>query len=99
MSTQKCRNIRMSFRSATSVKRGPETSAMTIDWRNKIVSVVVPIVLMVASTGSARSAGWELVFSDEFSGDKLDRTKWATRYIYNNEKMDHLNDEKQRYRD
>jgi beta-glucanase (GH16 family) len=47
----------------------------------------------------AWSAGWELVFSDEFNGDKLDRTKWATRYIYNNETMDHFKDENQRYRD
>jgi beta-glucanase (GH16 family) len=47
----------------------------------------------------AWSSGWELVFSDEFNGDKLDRTKWATRYIYNNETMDHFNDEKERYRD
>jgi beta-glucanase (GH16 family) len=38
------------------------------------------------------------VFSDAFDGDKLDRAKWATRYIYNNETMDHK-DENQRYRD
>ena len=65
----------------------------------KHILSVVPIVLVVASAGPARSAGWELVFSDEFNGDKLDRTKWATRYIYNNETMDRFNDEKQRYRD
>ena len=47
----------------------------------------------------ANSAGWELVLSDEFNGDKLDRTKWATRYLYQNETLDHFNDEKQRYRD
>jgi len=51
------------------------------------------------SPAPAHSAGWELVFSDEFNDDKLDRTKWATRYIYQNETMDHFNDEKQRYRD
>ncbi|WP_354101367.1 glycoside hydrolase family 16 protein [Bradyrhizobium sp. RT5a] len=50
-------------------------------------------------TKAAWSAGWELVFSDEFNGAKLDRTKWATRYIYENETMDHFNDENQRYRD
>jgi beta-glucanase (GH16 family) len=51
------------------------------------------------SAGPAHSAGWELVFSDEFNGDRLDRNKWATRYIYQNETMDHFNDEKERYRD
>jgi beta-glucanase (GH16 family) len=50
-------------------------------------------------TKPAWPAGWELVFSDEFNGDKLDRAKWATRYIYNNETMDHFNNENQRYRD
>jgi beta-glucanase (GH16 family) len=53
----------------------------------------------VLPTKAAWSAGWELVFSDDFNGDKLDRTKWATRYIYNNETMDHFKDENQRYRD
>jgi beta-glucanase (GH16 family) len=51
------------------------------------------------SAAPAHSAGWELVFSDEFGGDALDRNKWATRYIYQNETMDHFNDEKERYRD
>ena len=37
--------------------------------------------------------------SDEFNGDKLDRAKWATRYLYQNETMDHFNDENQRYGD
>ena len=60
---------------------------------------VLLISLAVTSTRPAWSAGWELVFSDEFNGDKLDRTKWATRYLYNNETMDHFNDENQRYRD
>jgi beta-glucanase (GH16 family) len=57
------------------------------------------IILLVAPARPAWSAGWELVFSDEFDGDKLDRTKWATRYIYNNESTDHFNDENQRYHD
>lgn len=56
-------------------------------------------VSAVLPTKPAWSAGWELVFSDDFNGDKLDRTKWATRYIYNNETMDHFKDENQRYRD
>lgn len=57
------------------------------------------IVLAVGSAAPAWCAGWELVFSDEFNGDKVDRTKWATRYIYENETLDRFKDEKQRYRD
>jgi hypothetical protein len=49
---------------------------------------VLLVILAAAPTRPAWSAGWELVFSDEFDGDKLDRTKWATRYLYNNETMD-----------
>ena len=60
---------------------------------------LILIAVFTASAAPARSSGWELVFSDEFNGDKLDRTKWATRYIYENETMDHFNDEKGRYRD
>ena len=26
--------------------------------------------------------GWNLIFSDEFDGDSLDRSKWCTRYVY-----------------
>ncbi len=61
--------------------------------------VLLTLTILTAASTSARSAGWELVFSDEFNGDKLDRTKWATRYLYQNETMDHFNDENQRYRD
>src|SRR6266700_7711536 len=61
--------------------------------------VLLTLMILTAASTSARSAGWELVFSDEFNGDKLDRTKWATRYLYQNETMDHFNDENQRYRD
>lgn len=57
------------------------------------------IACAILPTKSAWSSGWELVFSDDFDGDKLDRKKWATRYLYNNETMDHFNDEKERYRD
>jgi beta-glucanase (GH16 family) len=57
------------------------------------------LVVAAAITQPARSAGWELVFSDEFSGQALDRNKWATRYLYNNETMDRFTDENQRYRD
>ena len=43
--------------------------------------------------------GYSLAFNDEFGGTALDRTKWKTRYIYSNETLDRLNDEKQVYRD
>ena len=66
--------------------------------RRKVLCVVSMVVALGSAT-PAWCAGWELVFSDEFNGDKLDRTKWTTRYIYNNETMDRFNDEKQRYRD
>lgn len=67
--------------------------------RYRPLPVAVLIVSAILPTKAAWSAGWELVFSDEFNGAKLDRTKWATRYIYENETMDHFNDENQRYRD
>lgn len=72
---------------------------MMIAVARRQVLCVASIVLALGSATPAWCAGWELVFSDEFNGDKLDRTKWATRYIYNNETMDRFNDEKQRYRD
>lgn len=52
-------------------------------------------------TSAAQAAGWELVFSDEFNGKELDRDKWATRYIYDNELCDTFpkNEEQQRYTD
>lgn len=67
-----------------------------------LARMCLPLILIASAyfaVAPAHSAGWELVFSDEFDGDKLDRNKWATRYIYSNETMDHFNDEKERYRD
>ncbi|WP_409190073.1 hypothetical protein [Bradyrhizobium sp. RDM4] len=57
-----------------------------------VLSALLPIK-------SAMAVGWELVFSDEFNGNQLDRNRWATRFLYSNETMDHFNDEKQRYGD
>ncbi|MGY0575836.1 glycoside hydrolase family 16 protein [Bradyrhizobium sp. RDM12] len=55
---------------------------------------------LIASLASpAAASGWKLVFGDEFDSSQLDRTKWATRYIYSGETTDHLNDEVQRYKD
>jgi beta-glucanase (GH16 family) len=46
-------------------------------------------------TGLHIPAGYHLVFSDDFSGNNLDRDKWADHlYCY----TDHLNDELERYR-
>lgn len=49
--------------------------------------------------GIAEASDWQRVFFDDFDASGLDRTVWATRYIYSNEKLDHLKDEAQRYRD
>ncbi|HAI11989.1 MAG TPA: hypothetical protein DCM28_09815 [Phycisphaerales bacterium] len=37
--------------------------------------------------------GYQLTFSDEFNGKVVDKTKWFHRYIYDNARLDHLNDE------
>ena len=47
----------------------------------------------------AFGAGWKLVFQDEFQGNALDRSRWATRYVHRDGRLDHLNDELQHYRD
>jgi beta-glucanase (GH16 family) len=65
----------------------------------QLILLFVAVMWIITPTHSAWSAGWEMVFSDEFNGDTLDKNKWATRYIYNNETMDRFNDEDQRYRD
>ncbi|MDQ8727645.1 family 16 glycosylhydrolase [Bradyrhizobium sp. LHD-71] len=59
----------------------------------------VAVLAMLAWASPCHASGWKLVFSDEFDGPTLDRNKWATRYIYNNETQDKFNDERQRYRD
>lgn len=66
------------------------------NWR--ILGFVL-VVWAIVPIRQAWPAGWEMVFSDEFNGDTLDRNKWATRYLYNNETMDRFTDENQRYRD
>ncbi|MCL1910306.1 MAG: family 16 glycosylhydrolase, partial [Kiritimatiellaeota bacterium] len=43
--------------------------------------------------------GYELVFSDEFDGPRLDTAKWWTRYVYEGGTLDHFNDERQNYRE
>jgi beta-glucanase (GH16 family) len=75
----------------------------------QVLSIATRLVLIWATLGTsvaitakdAFGAGWTLVFNDEFEGSELDRTKWATRFAYSNEALDHLwqNGEQQRYRD
>src|SRR3954462_14810832 len=48
---------------------------------------------------SAQASGWVITFEDDFNEPSLDRSKWYTRYIYNNGTMDHFNDEKERFRE
>lgn len=55
--------------------------------------------LAAALSSFPARAGWRMVFEDRFDGTGLDRSRWATRYIYDDERLDHLNDEVQRYRD
>lgn len=72
---------------------------MTFTNISKWVPALVMMISALLPIKPAWPAGWDLVFSDEFNGVELDRTKWATRYIYNNETMDYFTDEVQRYRD
>jgi beta-glucanase (GH16 family) len=44
-------------------------------------------------------AGYVEVFGDEFNGSSLDTSAWWTRYIYDNGRLDHLNDEAERFRE
>jgi beta-glucanase (GH16 family) len=57
------------------------------------------VIWVIVPSRQAWPAGWEMVFSDEFDGNTLDSNKWATRYLYQNETLDHFNDENERYRD
>lgn len=65
----------------------------------KMRSAIVQTEAVSFSAGSYVPAGYTLAFNDEFTGGSLKRSKWFTRYIYGGETQDHLNDEKQRYRD
>src|SRR3978361_939464 len=57
------------------------------------------LFLSLVPASAVHAAGWSLTFDEEFHGTALDRSVWATRLIYGNETLDHLNDEAQRYRD
>ena len=70
-----------------------EVPIMKIRW----VALVLSLLLLAPSV--AQAAGWTMTFNQDFNGATLDRSVWATRYIYENETLDHLNDEAQHYRD
>jgi beta-glucanase (GH16 family) len=77
---------------------------MDIDKRAWLGFVLLSLLSLFATSGSrsAFAAGWEVTFEDAFDGDRLDRDKWATRFVYSNEQLDFLggkNGEEQRYRD
>ncbi|MEO8301996.1 MAG: glycoside hydrolase family 16 protein [Rhizomicrobium sp.] len=55
--------------------------------------------LLLQAPPAAQAGGWAMTFNEDFNGAALDRSVWATRYIYEGEKLDHLNDEAQHYRD
>jgi beta-glucanase (GH16 family) len=60
----------------------------------------LPQTEAIASTANSYvPTGYSLAFNDEFNGTELNRKKWFTRYIYGSGTSDHLNDEKQLYRD
>jgi lysophospholipase L1-like esterase/beta-glucanase (GH16 family) len=49
--------------------------------------------IVTEPTISRVPAGFQLVFSDEFNGSIVDKNKWFHRFIYNNAKLDFLNNE------
>jgi beta-glucanase (GH16 family) len=65
----------------------------------KMRSAIVQTEPIASAAGSYVPAGYTLVFNDEFNGNMLDRSKWATRFIYGAETVDRMHDEKQVYRD
>ena len=64
-----------------------------------LVGAALAISTLIVASKSAGAGGWTLVFQDSFTATKLNTSAWYTRFIYNNGTMDHLNNEKQRYRE
>jgi len=62
-------------------------------------SYILVLTVAIAAPSGAFAAGWKVVLDDEFTASTLDRSTWATRYIYSNETLDHLNHEAEHYRD
>lgn len=65
----------------------------------EILVLLACLISATVLTCRTASAGWELVFHDNFDGSELDRSAWYTRYVYNNGKLDTLKGEAQVYRD
>lgn len=63
----------------------------------KKLMVIGALVCALFRVAPARAAGFSVVFRDEFDAASLDTDKWATRYVYADGTMDHLNDEQQRF--
>jgi beta-glucanase (GH16 family) len=66
---------------------------------SSLLAGVFVVSSLLAIPRSAASDGWVLVFQDDFSQAKLDASRWATRFIYNNGTLDYFNNELQRYRE
>jgi len=66
--------------------------------KNKLVTLGALSGALFQAT-VAHAGGFSTVFRDEFNGTELDPGEWATRYIYADGTMDHLNDEQQRFTD
>jgi len=77
-----------------------QTGLLMVDSTSLKRALALPQTEPVAfSAGSYVPDGYTLAFNDEFNGTELNRKKWFTRYIYGGETSDHLNDEKEHYRD
>ena len=62
------------------------------------IAALLALLVLLAPV-AARAEGWKMVFADDFSGTALDRTRWATRYIYGFETLSYLTNEVQRFND
>ncbi|MDA3797768.1 MAG: family 16 glycosylhydrolase [Kiritimatiellae bacterium] len=60
---------------------------------------ILPTQLLADTNSKFVPEGYVKVFGDEFNGNKLDISKWWTRYIYEDGKLASLNDEMQLYRE
>ena len=56
-------------------------------------------VFFATSIPTNAYAGWNMVFHDEFDGPTLNHDEWFTRGMASGDTLDHLNDEKEVYRD
>jgi beta-glucanase (GH16 family) len=64
--------------------------------KNKLIAASL-LCSAVCQAGIAHAGGFSSVFSDDFNGSSLSARKWATRYVYADGTLGHLNDEQQSY--